>query len=649
MHNPCESVPIHSLNLRALAVALVAVGLAPGPAGAVDVKQTVWGFDGQVVHQRFNIFSVLVDNGSANAFEGEIRLKKLVAGKQVDAEIVEPIYLAPYSSRWVQFYPYVKSDWENWEVSWGKGTGNSFSPPNPRVGKPAGVLLDDPDAIPQSSGAIKRLPDNLFPPHVTATDCLAALVLDHVPRWDTARQRSFVDWLKRGGRVYLIQTPEGKTLEFSGELQFLNGTLDRQRIGSGTIFRVERTRRQLDAPFVERVVEEGRRLAGDADAAAALPEKAARGDDETDQPADYGYQFAHVKWDPETTLLSRLKQMSNPDHSWVLIFFLGLVYLGTVFPGCFLIGQKYGGDFRITFGCLLGTVLFFSLVFLLVGRRGYDEVTIVHSVAIARQQPAGTTLDVTQWSNAFVVEGGDYTLDHPGTSRIYSTCQDQERVNREIRNGADAHLLADMPPFSSRPFAHRAVVGARPIDVEVEEWGTAVDQTPATTTVRDLRRAIDDRPARVLTNLKLKKGKSFPAPPADLYAVCGRRLFRLKDTGTHVVLNDDAGTLGTLLHADQFSEFATMFRRQAVQQPFQSQWRDPKPQDIFEDMFYPLLARCLELDDQKEVNEFVLPEDRVRLLVYAPLPENLFVTSPKFRRQDGYVLYSLDLFEPESR
>jgi hypothetical protein len=37
------------------------------------------------------------------------------------------------------------------------------------------------------------------------------------------------------------------------------------------------------------------------------------------------------------------------------------------------------------------------------------------------------------------------------------------------------------------------------------------------------------------------------------------------------------------------------------------------------------------------------------LLVYAPLPESLFTTDPRFSRQDGYVLYSLDVFEPEPR
>ncbi|MBI3862042.1 MAG: hypothetical protein HY290_09115 [Planctomycetia bacterium] len=639
---------LRSLKSVFLTGVLVAAALAPRPACAVDVKQTVWGFDGQVVFQRYNVFSVLVDNSSGNPFEGEVRLKKLVAGKQVDAQIVESVYLAPYSSRWVQFYPYVKSDWETWEVSWGSGPGSSFAPPNPRSGKPAGVLLVDPDAIPESAGSIKRLPDNLFPPHVTATDCLAAVVLDHAPRWDPARQRSFLEWLKRGGRVYLLRTLEGKALEFTGDLQVLNGEAEWQRVGSGAVMRVERTRRQLDVPFVQRVVEEGSRLAGDDSAAAAVPEKTPVGEDEAITPQDYGYQFANYKWDPETTMLTHLKELSNPDHSWVMIFFLGLVYLGTVFPGCYLIGQRYGGDYRITFGFLLGAVGAFSVVFLLVGRRGYNEVTVIHSVAIARQQPDGGTLDVTQWSNAFVVEGGDFELSHPGTSRIYSSCQDNEPVHGEIRNGADAHFLADIPPFSSRPFAHRALVADRPIDVEVEEWGTIQDTAPAATTVREIQRAVVDRPARALTKFKLRKRKSFPAQPADLYAVCGRRMYRLKDTGTHVELDADVGTLGSLIHVDQFSEFSTSFRRQAIQTN-RPQWRDPEPADKFVEMFYPLCARCFALDSQKEVESFVLPDDRVRLLVYAPLPESLHVKSPKFGRQKGFVLYSLDVFRQDAR
>ena len=107
------------MKTKPIFACLILACLAP-PALAVEIKQTVWGFDGQVVAQRFNLLSVLVDNPAADPFEGTVELHKLAGGKPVDASLVEPVYLAPYSSRWVQFYPYIKSDADAWEVAWGR-------------------------------------------------------------------------------------------------------------------------------------------------------------------------------------------------------------------------------------------------------------------------------------------------------------------------------------------------------------------------------------------------------------------------------------------------------------------------------------------------------------------------------------------------
>src|SRR5689334_7329602 len=75
--------------------------LGAGKALAVDVDQVIWGFDGQVVVNRFNLLSVLVSNPSPQPFEGKIELTKLVGGRQVDIPLVEAVYLSPHSSRWV--------------------------------------------------------------------------------------------------------------------------------------------------------------------------------------------------------------------------------------------------------------------------------------------------------------------------------------------------------------------------------------------------------------------------------------------------------------------------------------------------------------------------------------------------------------------
>jgi hypothetical protein len=76
---------------------------------------------------------------------------------------------------------------------------------------------------------------------------------------------------------------------------------------------------------------------------------------------------------------------------------------------------------------------------------------------------------------------------------------------------------------------------------------------------------------------------------------------------------------------------------------------EPTETDIFQALFFPLLARSLEIVDQLEVEQFSLPGDRVRLLIYSPLTSIFFVKDPRFVNQRGYVLYSVDVFEPESR
>lgn len=640
-------------RLQRICIMTIAAGLllltGALPAQAIDVRQTAWGFDGQIVPQRFNLFSVLVDNTAANPFEGQIELRKIVSGKQVDAVLVESVYLAPYSSRWVQFYPYIKSDGDAWEVSWGSGGASRFTPPALRAGKPAAVLLDDPDAIPQATGSIRRLPDNLFPAHSTATDCLAAVVLDHVPRWDPARQKSFMEWLKRGGRVYLLPNSDGKFPEFIGELIPLNAGNAKLRIGSGIVHRLERNREALDTSFVEQIIVAGIEP-GTAAADLAL---AANSEKSSDPPREIANPFnedgfVNFKWEVEGTLLSNLKKMSSPDHRWLLIHFLAWIYLGMVFPGSFAIGRRYGGDFRVTFGFLLGTVLVFSLAFLYVGRRGYNEATVVHSVAIARQ-PAPGLFDVTEWSNAFVVDAGDYAFTHDGSGRIYSSCQEYEMVRGKIRNGPDAHFLADMPPYSSRTFSHRSLVQGTPIEVEVEDWVTMHAQIPQAISARATTKTAAFQADRALAKLTLRKGIHFPKEYLELYALFGRRLYRLAETAERIELSSEAGSLASVLKTDQYHEFGSLLDPQSAWQPVRYPPREPTSNDVYRVLFYPLVARSLDLADRLDVEQFVLPFDRVRLLIYAPLPAGLMVKDVRFVTQDGYVLYSLDVFEPEIR
>jgi len=600
---------------------------------AIDVEQVIWGFDGQVVVNRFNLLSVLVSNPSPQPFEGRIELTKSVGARQVDVPLAESVYLSPHSSRWVQFHPYVKVDWEEWSLAWGTTSASTYSLMKPRHGPRACVLLEEPDALSSSAGAIKRFPEGLFPAHISACDGLRDVVLDHVPRWEPARQRAFADWVRSGGRVHLLQSTRGAFPRFTGELEFLSADVPRQRAALGYVFHHERDRQHLTPGFVEQVIVRDRAISempasvpSTSDAAAS-----ARSPAEDDDPKTFVYQ-----WEGDSPLLTNLKKMSRPSHSWVLIHLLALTYIGLVFPGTFSISMWREGDYRYVFGSLLGVVLLFSLAFFYIGRRGYGERTMVNSVAIARSLPDGR-LDVTQWSDAFVVDGGDYGFTHRGSGRVYSTCQDEEPVRGEATSGAEARLLADMPPYSSRTFGHRVVLQAPGVPATIESLQFKMERTPQPTDLRDLSAAaVPSLPEPVLTELTIAKGPGFPEAYHQMYVVYGRNIYSIGEEQGRLEMRSEIGSLPMFLQLNDKNTF----------DPYFNPWleKDGTPQELFEGLAKPLVARALDIGNSRDARNFKMPDDRVRLIVYAPMPEEFFVSDPRFGTQRGYVLYVYDLF-----
>jgi hypothetical protein len=643
-HYRFEAGRVRIPTICRIAALLCALSQAPRIAYGADIEQTQWGFDGQVVANRFNLLSVLFSNNSSQPFDGTVELRKSVAGQYVDAPLVEAVYLAPNSSRWIQFHPYSKLDWEEWTVSWGPSPAGESALPKPRQGAPSCVLLEEPDALAAGSGgAIKRFPENLFPVHLSATDGLKSVAIDHVPRWEEGRSRAFIDWIQHGGRVYILRTAQGDYPKFAGVLEPLNTTSARQRVGLGQVERHDRTRRQLDPQYVEKVLVAGRdpaELAAETAAGAA-----AGGSNATNRSADAtasDSMFFSYQWEGDDPLLTALKKMSRPSHRWVMIHLMSLAYIALIFPGCYVIGKRREGDYRIVFGSLLIIVLVFSLGFLFVGRRGYGEHTSVHSVAIARVAGAGR-YDVTQWSNAFVVDGGDYTFSHAGTGRMYSSCQDEELVRGEIRNGAEARFTADMPPFSSRAFGHRVVSAAPTLSARIETWETGVALRPESITLRDLSvSALPTKPERVLQKLILAKGANFPTEYREVYAMYGRRVYSLTETADHFELKSEIGSLTVFLQIQQQSD--------QTKARYLEPWSDLEgtPDQLYSAMFLPLVARACSVTSERMALDFALPEDRVQLLVYAPMPAEMFVENSRFTTQRGYVLYCLDVLPPDS-
>ncbi|MGH7128721.1 MAG: hypothetical protein ACREIV_09130, partial [Planctomycetaceae bacterium] len=339
----------------------------------------------------------------------------------------------------------------------------------------------------------------------------------------------------------------------------------------------------------------------------------------------YGYSPSYYDptqpwfYDFSGSVFTSLKRMAQPEHHWGVIYLLSFGYVLLVFPGFYLLGRRRL-DYRIVYGAFLGTVAAFSAIFAFVGRRGYGESTHVHSLAIAQSLPAGAW-DVHAWSNAFVTDGDMYTITHGGSGRLYSTAQSEEAVKGEIR-GTTGEFIVDVPPFSSRSFTHRIKLKSRPFAVTAADW------------------AADER----LKQLTVETGPAFPQPAlgTQVFALYRDRLYEMKRENGRLVKRAGNGfTVAQYLGTIDFNQFQ-------YYGPF-GQWEqeDETETQRYRKMHKPLIARSLNLNNLKSEEEFELPADRVRLIVFAPMPENFHIQNDQFGRQSGHVLYLIDVVRPE--
>jgi hypothetical protein len=594
-------------------------------ADALEIVDVRWGFDGKVVRNRFNILSVLVDNPRPEPFDGELRLQKRMSGGQsIDAPIAESVYVAPFARRWVQFQPYVGGDWESftlYERSASGRRGPTFDVPDPRRGWPARVLIEPSDGRAARGLPVRRFADNLFPASVTACDTLQAALFDGVPNWDEPRRTAFLHWLHLGGTAFVLQTGPAQWPEFPPVLGVLNGPLDVTPYGGGQVIRVALTRAQLTPESLKSVF-------------AVLPKRMLQKNDgtfEEDSAVDRddaaeANQARGGYVDPDDPLssasfLTRLKKMTKPKHNWPLLHLMFWVYIGLIFPGCYLVGRKWS-DYRVVYVALLATVAVFSTLFGIVGRRGYGEATAVHSLAIARPLPDGQ-LDVTQWSNAFVTSGGWYDIRHDAAGPIYSTCNTSEAVNGIIRNGAEGQFYADIPPYSSREFAHRMRIAAPSPQLTVDSV------------------ELDGGQMRSLT---LTISGELPPAAEGFVLLYGSRFYQLTRQGDQLQLGAGFGTAAGYLRVEQYQDWQYQYGRYG-------RWgeEDRPVEEQFRALFPPLLSRSLNVSRAGDATALQLPRQVVRVFFYAPMTEPFFARNPYLGKQEGWTLYAIDVPLGESR
>lgn len=607
-------------------VALVLMVCAPARGqDPISITQATWGFDGTVVPQAFNLLTLEVRNLGREPFDGAVQLERSNGVQPVDAPVMEEVYLAAGASRQVQFFPYIIHGLRGaseWSVSWGvldrRGRVSRFvgigrmELNEPKLGEPATVIVHDPFAVARQrgGGGLPRFDEALFPSTVNGTRGLGAVVLDHIPpRWGPLQQQAFVDWIHAGGDVHVMQNEDGEFPPFDGTLQALNSPLDELRIGPGRVVKHRTDIAQMDAQFVKTSV--------------LPPESDATREGENTKGQDFAYAN-YVVMDVNENLFMRMKQITRPDHNWALIYFMSLVYLLIVFPGCWLIGRRRA-DYRVTYGALLGAVALFSLGFKTVGQRGYGETTAAHAVALARPV-AGGRMAVQQWTNLFVTNGGFYRAQHQADGRVYSTGQINEAVRGWVDNFPGGALDVDIPPFSSRTVVSATTEAPMPFGIAVETF------------------TADER----LQELKLRVQGTFPEEPTEVHAAYGDSVYTLVHRDGVLTASSTAQPLTQFLGGSTWQDDVYAYG------PFG--WgAETDRKQLFDGAVRPLMAASLGLYNDETLKKFRLPNDRVRLFVYAQMPAAMFLhvssvaapNQPMAMHTEGRVMYVLDVIRPE--
>ncbi len=593
--------------IRPLFALLLSIGFALSARAELVVRNPVAGFAGTFVPERFNLVSVEIQNNSGQPFEGRISLDDGgMGGNSVPYE--QPLFLSPGASRWVQFYPFV-SGYQRWQLSWrdSSGRGDSMSlirgDDSIRSDGPVTVIFNAPDSPRSQDSRLRPFLENLFPPTVTPTAGLHAAVLDHVPRWDAPRRQAFRDWVYRGGLVHLLQGVDGKHPEFADELAPLNIAGDRGFFGAGRIIKHARPRSTIEEKMLE-----------------ADPDLQSDGN-------------GHMT-DLSGVIVNRLSDITKPDIPWGLIYFLTIVYVVLIGPVFYLQRKR---DYRVMLGAFVGTVALFAWLFTVVGRRGYGEKQIVHSIGYA-ESLGGNRHAVTQWMHAFATSSDSYHFQFPGQGHAYAALASSGTVRAHVTNGPDAAFDADIPLFSGRPFVHTGTLTGDDTTVEITDWKAVAGQSKS------------DLSSGRLESLRIKPNPDFPKRIEWMWIVYRGRVYTMAPAGSEWMAESATGSeeLSASFSNKEINYYGNYGRYYGEEVAGSLEQRLKSRLGTLGPLFAAYLTGAKAYTRQR----IALADDdadSARLLVFAQSTEALAVPGKNFQFGGGYILYSQILRNPAAR
>ena len=570
------------MPLRLLPIFFLWLITASPAWAALEIGKPVWGFGGTVVKEVFNPLSVEIHNAGGKAFDGEIAL----TGGAVP--VVQPVFLAPGGTRVVQFFPLIEDGYGKWTLQWKDERENDVELGNFKVGAPAVLILADLSGPAMRGVKMRVFPEELFPPTVSATGGLAAVVLDHAPRWDAVRRGAFLDWVQAGGIVHLVRGAGGELPQFTEELAVLNTAAERTIVGAGLVVR--------HAAHLAEVSEDWLKAKG-------FPSPEVHTDGTNTMP------------DFDGSLFGKLSAVTRPNIAWGLIYGFTAIYIALIGPVFYRLRKR---DYRVLLGGFLLTVAGFAWIFTVVGRRGYGEKQIYHSVAIARSL-GGARWAVSEWGHAFATSGDTYRFQHPGGSQLYAVPSKEDTVRGRITAGKDGHFDADIPLFSSRPFLHSGVLTGDDCSVEVVAWEVKAE-------------------ASGLKKLQLKPGMRFPQKVLRVIAQSSSDFYKVEPEGNLWTASD-----ASLLQRDDLfpKNQNNYFGRYNNEDPETSRQQ-------LHDLAPSLIARSenLPVISQTYIPRRAPAADHLRLFIYAEAPAGFHLAGDRFQSGIGYVLYVQDIAKP---
>lgn len=605
------------------------LGLAAGMAGAIvlmlaggagaaaaesdpallHVGRTVWGFDNTVQRRTFFPLSVEVKNLSPRPWTGRLRLLRSAGARtQVGAPLELEITLQGDEQRWVQFVPYLMDENETWVVEWGAESPQRLELPPVMRGPPPFVLIFSEDAVSSGTGVLRRMPEELFPTTVAATEGLGGVVLNSAPFWRGARAQTFLDWLAMGGQVVLLHNDQGVFPHFDSPLDFLNFEGEEVKFGSGRVRRLPVRATDLDLDQAREKV-----FRSEISDQIALQNSY--------RPGPYGtlsYSFLGA-FDGGVDGLT-FRQLRNAvafSRRWWLIYLAVAGYLLMLFPYCYRIGHQ---DRRVRgfYGAFFATAALFSVLFGLLGQVGGAAQNRMRSVALV-QPVRGDVSAVMQWCQLAAVKGGTYSIDNPGTGVVSSTCQETESVPGVLDASLAGRATFTMPPASTRTLLQR-------YKLTIPRPAPAVEQLIVE--------------PMLIEQLSVSIAGCFDGSPFWAVAVYHGRVHHLRLSGS--VLELDRTRPATSLDAFLAAPSQWKTTMWGATTPVEEEVPETD-RELYEELTRPLLLRLYTGGDANSPVPRGIHADHVRLAVLVPLPAEMRRPGTPFVDEEGAALFIYDL------